>query len=188
MRELRDFDVEALLKLLRHMECTGFEFKPEYLICKYDDYHASKGLIDAGEYGLYAYFLIEEWSRRVYEEGKPFFSDQHEIRIASFLLHDDLLPDAARKAFSFLMMETLYEATECKLKFNTLFIKPPPRGRVGDSLTRHVRYSEVGALRVAGETLEKASELVAEKHNVSPTTIRREYNRLKKEFLEKARG
>jgi len=180
MRRLKDVDLEVLSKLLQHMECTGFEFEPEHLICKYDDYHASNGLIDAGEYALYAYFLLEEWSNRVYEEGKPFFGDQHEIRIASFLLHDDLLPEAARKAFALLMLETMYDATERKVKFNPLFIEPPPRGRVRDSLKQYARYSEVGALRVAGQTLKKASELVAEKHNVSPETIRREYNRLKK--------
>lgn len=133
----------------------------------------------------YAEDLIKKWASQSSEEIK---FGEFEIRIASFLLMDDLLPLSAKKAFANLMLDAMFEAKEKKLSLAALHIHPPRPGRKEDRQAIFIRMSEVFELIKEGHQKQEAYELVAKKHHKSPDTIRREYERWMKKRRERKNG
>lgn len=147
-------------------------FNPEHVIWQYANYHDElDDILPNVEY------LIGQWEVREYEAGQPFFKDRHEIRMASFLLYDDLLPDAARKAFSYLMLDAIIEAGDKKVNLESLYVSPPKRGRKSTGEVRDRRFEVYWLISKEGATPPEAYQKVADKYYVSYDAIRRDYER-----------
>ena len=135
----------------------------------------------------YAEDLVRKWSSQNCDEVA--FQTTFEIILAAFLLEDDLLPASARTAFAKVMLETIDEAGRNKLHLKCLHIHPPKPGRTENRTETFIRFDEVATLIQEGKTATEAYKAVAEKHFVSPDTIRRDYERrLKKMRKRKETG
>lgn len=135
----------------------------------------------------YAEELIQQWSTKSYDEVK--FQGTFEIIIAAFLLIDDLLPASAKAAFANVMLATIDEASNKKLRIKCLDITPPRSGRKENRTGTFIKFREVKALIQDGKTTTEAYKVVAEKYFKSPDTIRREYERIvKKQTKRKETG
>jgi len=147
-------------------------FNPEHMIWQYANYHDElDDILPNVEY------LIGQWEAREYETGQPFFKDRREIHMASLLLHDDLLPDAARKAFSYLMLDAIIEADDKKIKLQSLYVSPPKRGRKSSVNLLGRRFETHRLINKEGCSASEAYKKIADKHCVSVDTIRRDYER-----------
>lgn len=102
------------------------------------------------------------------------------IVLAALLLEDDLLPASARVAFAKLMLKTIDEASDSKLRIKCLKITPPKPGRKNDRMAHFFRFREVKSLIQGGMTAADAYKVVAEKHGKSVDTIRRGCERFAK--------
>lgn len=157
-------------------------FSPEHLIWKYAWYH-----MESDDYFTIADDLINEWEKLEYDDGNIsiFFKNEFEIRLASILAYDDLLPAEARKAFSMLPLVCLFELRSKKITLEALQMQPFKKGR---PKTRSFdRLQAVGEhLRDHPEASKKETyEMVAKQFNVSPDTIRREFERRRKKGKKK---
>lgn len=123
----------------------------------------------------YAEDLIRKWSSQRNNEVK--FQTTFEIIIAAFLLKDGLLPASAQAAFAEIVLATIDEAGNHKLRLNCLHISPPKPGRKENRTETYIRLSDVRRLIQEGKTASEAYQIVAEQHFKSPDTIRREYER-----------
>lgn len=123
----------------------------------------------------YAEDLVRSWTNQSAEEIK--FRSRFEIVIASFLLMDDLLPLAAKKAFAALTLDVISEADKKKLTIESLRIHPPPPGRKRDKRAIFSRNWAVIELLEKGHQKQEAYEMVANQFHKSPDTIRRDYER-----------
>jgi len=148
-------------------------FNSEHQIWKYA-YYSHDGLDHTLDCVLEK---VVEWEARNHQLGVPFFTSKYEIRIASFLLYDDLLPDVARKAFSYLMLETVMEAGDKKIKLDNLYVSPPKRGRKATGKVRRRRLETHWLIKEEGYSPPAAYQKVADKHCVSYDAIRRDYER-----------
>ncbi len=124
----------------------------------------------------YAEDLIRKWSTQNNDEVE--FQSTFEIIIAAFLLMDGLLPASAGAAFAKVMLGTIDEADNNKLRLKCLHIRPPKPGRKENRTATFIKCREVMALIQKGVTATEAYKVVAEKHFKSPDTIRREYERI----------
>jgi DNA-binding NarL/FixJ family response regulator len=124
--------------------------------------------------------LVNKWRNN----KKVTFDNSWEIILASYLLMDDLLPLAAKKAIANILLETIIEAGKKKLTLNDLKVYQPPSGRKADPSKHRRRHLDVKHLISDGLSLTRAYKLVAEKHNISPDTIRRSYERMMKKLRE----
>lgn len=147
-------------------------FKSEHMIWQYAYYHD-----ELDDILPHVEYLIGEWEVREYQDDQPFFKNQEEIRIASFLLHDDLLPDVARKAFSILMVGSMMEANDKQVYLESLYVTPPKRGRKTSKEVRHRRFEVHRLINNDGLLPMKAYKKIADKYYVSLDTIRRDYER-----------
>lgn len=123
----------------------------------------------------YAEELVNKWASQSDEEVK--FESEFDIRIAAFLLVDDLLPSPARRAFGNLMLHTMAEAKTKKLTLTTLGIRPPRPGRKEDRTAIFIRNRAVIELIEQGRSKQDAYELAAKQFHKSPDTLRRDYER-----------
>ena len=119
--------------------------------------------------------LVNSWANQSSDEIK--FQSTFEIILASYLLMDDLLPQAAKKAFANLTLDVISDADDQKLTLKSLFIHPPPPGRKRDKISYFIRMHEVIKLIKEGHKNQSAYDLVATEHHKSPDTIRRDYER-----------
>lgn len=126
----------------------------------------------------HAEYLIGEWS--IQNSDTVEFKNTREIIIAGWLLEDDLLPASARAAFARLMLKTINEADDKKIRLDCLHIKPPKPGRKENRGEAFTRIRAVRLLIQEGISYTEAYGIVAEKHHKSPDTIRRDYERAKK--------
>lgn len=134
----------------------------------------------------HAEYLISKWSNQD-NSGEVVFNTTWEIIIAAWLLADDLLPAPAKTAFAKLMLHTVSEAENKKIRLDCLHIKPPKPGRKEDRDEAYTRFRAVRLLIQEGKSHTEAYRIVAEKHHKSPDTIRREYERrIKKSQQAKA--
>ncbi|MDI1310070.1 MAG: hypothetical protein PSV17_11680 [Methylotenera sp.] len=119
--------------------------------------------------------LVNSWANQSSDEIK--FQSTFEIILASYLLMDDLLPQAAKKAFAKITLDVISEAAEKKVTLNSMSLHAPPPGRKQDKISYFIRMREVINLIKEGYKNQAAYELVATKHHKSPDTIRRDYER-----------
>ena len=126
--------------------------------------------------------LVEKWSAQSQDEIK--FESTFHIILASMLLHDNLLPDSARKAFADLTLDIIDEAGEKDLQIDALQISPPARGRKKNQSEIIRRSRDVLDHVEKGKSKTEAYELVGKKYSKSPETIRRDFERLQKERLK----
>jgi len=151
----------------------GRVFNSEHEIWKYANY-SHDGLDHTLDCVLEK---IGEWEIRNPQLGEPFFTSKYEILIASLLLHDDLLPDAAIRAFSKLMLDTIIEANDKKIKLQSLYVSPPKRGRKSSGSLLYRRFETHRLIHKEGRSTSKAYKKIADKHCVSVDAIRRDYER-----------
>jgi hypothetical protein len=131
--------------------------------------------------------LIDQWS--THNSNTFEFRNTWEIIIAAWLLEDDLLPNPAKTAFAKLMLKTISEADDKKIRLDCLHIKPPKPGRKQDHSEIFNRLREVKYLIKEGKTATEAYKVVAEKYCKSPDTIRRAYERkIKRGRMRKQTG
>lgn len=142
--------------------------------------HAIWKFADAGDelddWIPYAEDLIRKWALQNSNEVN--FNNTFEIIIAAYLLQDGLLPATAQTAFAKVMLDTINEAGEGKLRLDSLHVRPPKPGRKENRTETFIRLSQVRRLIQDGNTATEAYKLVAEQHFKSLDTIRREYERL----------
>ena len=122
--------------------------------------------------------LVEKWATQSRDEIK--FETTFEITIASLLLIDDLLPPSARQAFAMLTLDVINEAKSKNIVLATLQFAPPTQGRKKGRTTGNNRLRDVRDLIDSGMNVTQAYELVANKYHKSPSTIRRDFERWKK--------
>lgn len=134
----------------------------------------------------YAENLVKEWASQ--NSDNVMFADEFQIRIASFLLVDDLLPLSAKKAYAYLVLDTMAETKKKKLSLETLHIHPPPPGRKKDGQATYHRNHAVNALLKEGHPKQDAYNLVAKQFHKSPDTIRRDYERLLRRHKKRKEG
>lgn len=156
-------------------------FTPDHEIWKF----ANAG-DELDDWLCYAEDLIEQWASQSENEIK--FKTTFEIILASLLLMDDLLPQAARKAFAGLTLETITEIKNKKVAIECLHITPPPPGRKEDLHAKGQILFGVRSLLKTGLSKTEAYEVVAAQHFKSPDTIRRMYERALKGKRKRNRG
>lgn len=145
-------------------------FSSEHMIWKWADWWD-----ELDDWLPYAEDLVREWADQSSDKIK--FSTEFQIRIASFLLMDDLLPLPAKKAFGELMLDAMFEAVDKKLTIQCLHIHPPPPGRKKDKQAIFSRNRAVIELLEKGHQKQEAYEVVANQFHKSQDTIRRDYER-----------
>ena len=126
--------------------------------------------------------LMQKWSNQNSDEVS---FQTFDVILAAYLLKDNLLPASARDAFAELMMSVIIEAREKKLRIECLHIEPPKPGRKENRTERFIRLHEVRMLIKNGKTATEAYQIIADKFNKSPDTIRREYERAMKQNKER---
>lgn len=104
------------------------------------------------------------------------FNSTFEIQLACLMLKDNLLPQSAIDGMALLVMESIHEAKEKKLRIDALKIQPPKPGRKAAEYISTALY-EVHDLIKTGISKSVAYAEVAEKFHKAPDTIRREYER-----------
>lgn len=145
-------------------------FSSEHMIWKWADWWA-----ELDDWLPYAEDLVREWANQSSDKIK--FATEFEIRIASFLLMDDLLPLPAKKAFGELVLDAMFEAKNKKLTIESLRIHPPPPGRKKDKQAFFSRNRAVIELLEKGHQKQEAYKVVANQFHKSQDTIRRDYER-----------
>jgi hypothetical protein len=153
-------------------------FYPNHLIWQYADYHEeiNELLPEIEE-------LVSDWAAIQYNDGNvsDFFKTEYEIRLASFLAYDNLLPIEARKAFSMLPLLCLQENESKSYISKALMMKGKRKGRKrGFKDGQRIRDVEKTISDNPNLTKTKVYEIVADKHCVSSVTIRRTFERYKK--------
>lgn len=128
------------------------------------------------------------------------FTSASDIQIASCLLYDNFLPDSARKAFSCVTSDSIYEAVDNELTIDAFHIKKSSkRGPKEDSVRKYTRFkrvllhmkpgmTKIGACEKAGAENIKFTKLGEErKQPISAETVRREFDRLVKDIKERGK-
>ena len=123
----------------------------------------------------YAEDLIRKWAGQNSNEVE--FEKTFDIILAALLLEDELLPASAKAAFARLMLETIDEVREKKLRMECLHISPPKPGRKNERDQIAFRLREARALIEKGMPRAEAYKVVAEKYFKSVDTIRRDCER-----------
>ena len=131
----------------------------------------------------YAEELVNKWNT----DEEVIFDSSWDIILASLLLMDDLLPPAARKSIAKILLETIADARDRKIRISALKIELPPPGRKKDRYLQASRHREVDKLIDEGLSKTDAYIKVGEKHNKSADTIRRSYERMIKNRQENKR-
>ncbi|TQE99575.1 MAG: hypothetical protein FKY71_07875 [Spiribacter salinus] len=129
--------------------------------------------------------LVSRWADQSPQEVE--FRNDFELRVACFLLYDNLLPESAAKALSFLFLETMSEARDKGYRLDRLHVIPEKRGRKRD-VSRMYRQWELRELLKAGTPKMEAYSQIAEKYAKSTDTIRREYERIEKQSAEREKS
>lgn len=156
-------------------------FSSEHQIWKFANYWD-----ELNDWLPYAEDLVRIWADQSSNEIK--FKSTFEITIASFLLMDDLLPLAAKKAFAKVTLDVMSEARKKKLTLKSLYIDPPPPGRKKDRASLFIRMHEVIQLIEEGRQKQEAYNLVATQYHKSPDTVRRDYERYIKRRRKRGNG
>jgi len=118
------------------------------------------------------------------EHIKLFFEDDYEFEIAGLLLIDGLLPVQAREAY----VQCVFNAQVClsdkKVVCEELFVQPNKRGRKSIKDEMNQRIKSVQKAINSGASITESYQLVATKYNKSVDTIRRSFERYKKNQVE----
>ncbi len=108
---------------------------------------------------------------------KTFFTQPFEFRLATFMLMNRLLPDSARQAYGFCIIKSQFILKDKKVVCPSLFVNGQTKGRKGIHKEKLNRNRIVIEMIKQGKPLKEVCELVADKYNKSPDTIRREHER-----------
>jgi hypothetical protein len=111
---------------------------------------------------------------------KSFFRCADEFFTASLLLIDDQLPEAAAKAYAYSVM---YGRDELQGRITSTYLSLEKQkvGRKKNEID-HFRIQSVIKLLLDGEPLSDAYSIAAEEYHVSTDTIRRQFERWKKDI------
>jgi hypothetical protein len=155
-------------------------FSPEHKIWKFADFHD-----ELDDWLPYAEELVKKCS----SQESIQFRTEFDIRLASYLLMDNLLPSAARTAYAEMVLKTMWEASEKKLNLEALHISAPEPGRK-KSVEIWRRNRDMWSLLKQGRSRSSAYEEVAAKFFKSVDTVRRDFERSlnragRKDYLEK---
>lgn len=161
--------------------CANCMFSSEHMIWKWAYWWD-----ELDDWLPYAEELVNKWANQVGEEVE--FKSEFDIRVAAFLLMDDLLPLPARRAFGELMLDTMAEAKKKKLTLTTVGIRPPRPGRQKDRTAIFIRNMAVIELIEQGCSKQDAYELAAKQFHKSPDTLRRDYERYLKRRKRRKSG
>jgi hypothetical protein len=153
-------------------------FKEDMMIWQYGDYQN-----DIHEYLAYVEGLLDEWNELqidldVYlSEPSSFFRSEFEFKVATFLLHDGLLPHKIQKIMAYAIMNSRLDLESRNIKFDIL--KVSKKAKVGRPKDKSLltRDSEVLYFLELGLSKTEAYKQVASKHFKSPDTIRRGFEK-----------
>lgn len=150
------------------------------MIYKFAYYHD-----ELDEWLSFAEELIERWESMTFDHKKSdeaeylksFFTIPFEFRLATFMLMDNFLPESARIAYGYSILDAQLFLKDKNVICPSLHIEAKPKGRKRNHKEKLARGRLVIELIKEDKPLKEVYETVAEKFNKSPETIRREYER-----------
>ncbi len=122
----------------------------------------------------------DKWSECLDYKDVDFKNDE-ELFYAAAMLADDILPLHARKALGFTILEAMGEIQRKRYAVESLHLYPPKPGRKSDFHTTSYITMSVSNMIRSGMSATAAYREIAKELHKSESTIRRMYERAKKE-------